>query len=189
VFRKLVAFTFAALVVSSPLCADDSLRAEASPEAGSRTNVVIIDAQLASWINDGYYRSPTLRRLIDELESLNWKVFVQAGPCPVRTAVGCLLHTVGTFEGQSYLRIRASVSSRHPDVVISTVGHELRHALEVVTSGEVHDGPSLTALYDRIGDMHTKSAQGRVFETKAADHAGREVLRELRRVRSSAGGK
>lgn len=175
-FRRLVAFTLAAFALSTPLFGDDS----------SRTNVVVIDAQLASWIQDGYDRSPTLRGLIDELESLNWKVFIQAGPCPMKMAVGCLLHNVGTFEGQPYLRIRASVASRHPDVVLSTIGHELKHALEVITSGAVHDGPSMTALYERIGDMHTKTAQGRIFETAAADRAGRDVLRELRCKRSSA---
>jgi hypothetical protein len=145
------------------------------------THVVVTEPLLAKLIASGYARSETLRRLALDLESSGWTVFVIARPCPVKEATGCLLHTVGSFEGRPYLRVMVRVRERHPDVVLATVAHELQHALEVAASGAVHDTTSLIALFRKVGSSPTRMSDGIVFETKAARAIEVQVGRELRR--------
>jgi hypothetical protein len=144
--------------------------------------VVVIDPVLVRVMADGYARSESFRDLIQQVDASGWVVFVQNGGCPMKDAVGCLLHTVGRFEGRPYLRIRI-VTSRHPERVLATVAHELQHALEAITSGTVHDAPTLVALFERIGDSSTKVSGGVMFETNAARDAEARVRRDLRRER------
>ena len=54
-------------------------------------------------------------------------MFVQAGRCPERAAVACLLHFVGVYEGARYMRLLVPPHGRHPDTVIATIAHELQH--------------------------------------------------------------
>ena len=145
------------------------------------THVVVTEPLLAKLIASGYARSETLRRLALDLESSGWTVFIIARPCPVKEATGCLLHTVGSFEGRPYLRVMVRVRERHPDVVLATVAHELQHALEVAASGAVHDTTSLIALFRKVGSSPTRMSDGIVFETKAARAIEVQVGRELRR--------
>src|SRR5918995_1411470 len=101
--------------------------------------LVVADPRLARLLADGYQRSDTLRHLMQQVEDSGWIVFVIAGPCPIKGVTGCLLHTVGVFDGQSYLRLLVQMQERHPDTVLVTVAHELQHALEVATSDGAHD--------------------------------------------------
>jgi len=120
---RLLAVTLAVLFVAA-----STLASEAPTRA-----VVISDVRLAALVSDGYRRSETLRHLLRQVEMSGWTIFVLTGPCPIKEAIGCLLHTVGTFEGRPYLRIKTQIERHHPDVVLSLVGHELQHAVEVAT--------------------------------------------------------
>jgi hypothetical protein len=60
--------------------------------------------------------------------------------------------------------------------LISRMGHELRHALEVIEEPTVRDNGSMFFLYKRIG-MHMA---GSTIETRAAMTAGRKIRHELR---------
>src|SRR5688500_1596262 len=99
------------------------------------------DQALANLIQRGRSESPTFRRLMDTLEAAEWLIFIQLGRCPDRVMVGCLVHTVGTFEERLYLRLLVSPEARHPDVVVSTLAHEPQDAHEVVSRGLV-PGPA-----------------------------------------------
>ena len=144
-------------------------------------HVVVTDPVLAGLIASGYERSETLRQLTDAIERSGWTVFVISGPCPIKEAIGCLLHTVGTFEGRPYLRVKVRVRERHPDTVLVTVAHELQHALEVAASGKVHDNTSLTAWFAQVKSSAVKVSDGVLYETKAARSVEAQVGRELRR--------
>jgi len=144
-------------------------------------HVVVTDRGLVTLLAAGFERSATLRRLAFDLESSGWIVFVLTGPCPIREATGCLLHTVGRFEGRPYLRVKVTVRERHPDVVLVTVAHELQHALEVVSSGTVYDIASMSEGLRRSGNSSAKVRDGIVYETKAAREIEVQVGRELRR--------
>jgi hypothetical protein len=143
--------------------------------------VIITDTTLTGVMAKGYARSETFRDLVQQVDASGWVVFVQNGSCPMKQAVGCLLHTVGTYEGRPYLRVRVVVTSRHPDSVLATVAHELQHALEAINSGEVHDSTTLTALFVKIGNSATKVSGGVMYETKAARSAEERVGREIKR--------
>ena len=55
------------------------------------------------------------------------------------------------------------------------MGHELRHALEVIEQSTVRDNGSMFFLYKRIG-----THMAGTIETRAAMTAGRKIRKELR---------
>jgi hypothetical protein len=59
---------------------------------------------------------------------------------------------------------------------MALLGHELRHALEVLAEPSVRTGAGMFNLYRRNG-----AAQRETFETKAAIVASDAVYRELKR--------
>jgi hypothetical protein len=137
---------------------------------------------------EGVARSPTFAMLLDRLERRHWLVFVLRGACPDPTAPGCLLHTVGRYGNEPYLRILVNRwCVGHPDREISTIAHELRHALEVAEAVEVVDTPTLTGLFRRIGYVNVKADRLTTYETDAARGAGEAVLEELQRARPRRG--
>jgi hypothetical protein len=142
--------------------------------------VVAIDPGLAALLQAGRTRSDTFRALIDQLEQSDWMVFIQPGRCPDSAAIGCLMHVVGIFEGRRYVRLLVNPLGRHPDQVIVTLAHELQHAWEVASAGEVTDGPSMLALFRRISSSAVKTGNAVLYETAAARRVEETVSRELR---------
>lgn len=137
-------------------------------------------------VKEGRERSPTFRRLLNEIESSDWIVFVQTGSCRLPGILGCLLHRVGTFEGQRYIRIVLSEGSFGVDEAIATIGHELQHAAEVVTDPRVREAADIRALYRRIGYVSQRGPRGEVYETRGAVRVGATIRAELRAERRSA---
>jgi hypothetical protein len=122
-----------------------------------------------------------LRALVDRLNTLNWIVFVHQGHCPTPSTLGCLLGVVGTYDGAPCLRIMINTARpRHPDAYISTISHELQHALEVAEADDIHSALDLKNLFARIGHGGTRANGAAVFETAAAARVGTQVRRELR---------
>jgi hypothetical protein len=70
----------------------------------------------------------------------------------------------------------------HPDREISTIAHELQHALEIAEAAEVIDTASLTRHFRRIGYVSADSARLVAYETAAARRTGDQVLGELQRA-------
>jgi hypothetical protein len=84
-------------------------------------------------------------------------------------------HTV-TVAG-AYRIVRIAVGPRRADLMIATMAHELTHAIEVLESDDAVEAKSVGLLYQRIG---FKVRSG-IYETYAADLAGRLTLQELSR--------
>ena len=137
--------------------------------------------ELKDLVQRGRERSPAFRDLVARLETQEWLVFIQPGRCADRLMVGCLVHTVGAFEGRLYLRLLVAYEGRHPDVVIATIAHELQHAFEVASDGTVTDNASLAALAKRIANDGFRTAKATIYETNAARRMGDVVLTELQR--------
>jgi hypothetical protein len=123
-------------------------------------------------IEDVTRRSPTLRRLVADLQESDLIVYVDVSPhLPDADRGG--LQFVCTRGIHRYLRV--SVRPRlGPREFLATVAHELQHALEVAAHRDVVDGPSMAALYDRIG---RRSPNG--FETEAAVNVSHLVCDEF----------
>lgn len=149
-------------------------------DANSRERVKAF-GRIDELVEAGRARSPTFRRLVDEIEQGDWLVFVQSGTCPDKVMIACLPHIVGTYDGRRYLRVIVDARDRHADQVIGMIAHELQHALEIVASGSVSDGRSLLALTRTISTSRIRTAGATVYETKSAQHVGWTVLRELQR--------
>jgi hypothetical protein len=69
--------------------------------------------------------------------------------------------------------------------LMGLIGHELRHAIEILGEPNVVDAVSMYFLYQRIGQLGTYTA----FETQAAVQAGNAVRAEVSKYRLPAGGR
>jgi len=142
------------------------------------------DAALSSALADGLERSATLRGLVRRIQLLNGVVFLAAGPWrnqADRTVFsGGMAHTVAV-RGQWRI-LFGRVEPSRGDATIATIGHELRHAVEILETPGIVDAASIERLYERIGfETHAGA-----YETENAGRAERAVRSELSRCRRVA---
>jgi hypothetical protein len=133
-----------------------------------------VDAHVTGLIEEGLKRSVTFGDLLAAVNASDVIVYIQRVDRLAPTVAGQLM-IVPVPNAQRYLRIQI-LRQLSPEQSIALIGHELRHALEIATAPEVRDQKGLIALYRRIGEpgggVHT-------FDTRAAQNAGRRVMREL----------
>jgi len=142
----------------------------ASPTPRVRsTNPVI-----ASAIVQAESRSDTFRKLIRTIDGTDGIVYVEKGRC--RHGVhACLTHSIVAGEGYRLLRILVDGVG---DVIelMATIGHELQHAVEILSEPSVRTTAAAFNFYQRVAPT-VRTA----FETPAAVAAGAAVLTELSR--------
>lgn len=181
-----VVLTCAGLLLMVPSL---QVRAQVPELAGSRIRCVGPIA--TGFVKKGRERSPTFRKLVEELESSDWIVFVQRGSCRLAGVTGCLLHQVGRYNSLRYLRVVVSAPFGSDDETIATIGHELQHAVEVVRAPGISNAGDIRQLYRRIGFVSVRRRVageiGEAYETGNAIRAGATVLRELRANRRAEG--
>ena len=119
-------------------------------------------------------RSPTIARLVSELQQLDVIVYIELGLEPMAT-VGTT--SVLTKAGTTRM-LRIVVSARlDPRRRIEVLGHELQHALEIARAEDVVSDATMHALYRRIGYAITAKS----YETDKARAVESQVRRELAR--------
>jgi hypothetical protein len=129
-------------------------------------------AYLRAMISEAALRSPTFRGIVAAIEATDGIVYVEHGPCTPNIRA-CL--TMDVTAAGNYRILRVMVDARQPDWdVMASIGHELRHALEVLENRAIVDHPSLYFFYAEKRDEKT-----RPFETRAATDAGFAVRREV----------
>src|ERR1043166_865854 len=134
-------------------------------------------ADIAALVADAARQSPTIQRLIDQLQTFDVTVYVRErrflqSDLEGRTG---LLSAVGTHR---YLVIELACG--RPQVSeMATLGHELFHAVEIASDPSIVDVRAPPAYCRRIGFRTDNSAAAQTFETKGAGAAGRSVQREL----------
>src|SRR4051794_37535693 len=154
-----------ALLVSLPAAAQD----RAPHVRGERGMQRLID--------DAARRSPAIQASLDRLDALDVVVYVRAALFSGVELDGrvALLSTVGT---RRYLLIELACG-RSELTQMTTLGHELFHAIEIGAEPSVVSPDTLADFYSRIGSR-TGGTQGRrTFETEAAAAAGLRARREL----------
>jgi hypothetical protein len=125
-------------------------------------------------LNDGVRRSRTFADLVTKIHASNVIVYVEpSNSLPIGMAGRILLQTTAGHQRYLRIQVRGMLTSDH---LISIIGHELRHAVEVAADESVVDDAGLKALYKRIGHMSNGT---RGFDTDAAQDAGRKVRDEL----------
>ncbi len=136
----------------------------------------VLDCDLATALQNGAARSAVLHDLLERVDRADGLIYVTPPP---RTGVAT--HLLGGFSHDvsvagRYRILRVFVSDKPSDQVIAIVGHELRHALEVLELSNARTEAEVEALYDRIGWR----TSGRTVETQAALDVGHAIERELR---------
>jgi hypothetical protein len=125
-------------------------------------------ADIAAVIRDASERSPTFRRLLSTIDATDGLVFVEDGTCG-HSVRACLSLSVKVAGPSRLLRI--IVDARRPDCqLMADIGHELQHAIELLSDPQVKDMHSAYAFFQREGPTGSDR-----FETQAALHAGDQV--------------
>jgi hypothetical protein len=129
---------------------------------------------LATVLAAGIARSPTLGRIVADLEATDVIVQIVATPNLPSTIPGRLLLVPGA-KAYRYLRIQIRPEGSTEDL-IETIGHELQHAREIASAPEVRDDAAMERLYRRIG---FRGAGEFEYDTVEAHEVAQRVRREL----------
>jgi hypothetical protein len=173
----------------SALCrsaaAADGSQTPAAASAPSLSRVRSRSAVVVRVIRDATERSVTFRELVRTIDASDGIVYVEPGRC-VRGAPACLVGVMASGPNR-ILHIKVD-PAKEDSVLMGSIGHELRHAVEVLSERWVTDNAAMYLLYDRIGRQRgdTKSS---VFETPAAVDTGNAVRDEVRRSMRAAQGR
>jgi hypothetical protein len=132
------------------------------------------DTRVQDFLAAGFHRSATFARLLSALNASDVIVYIERVMTLPHDTMGRLT-IVPVSSGQRYLRIqiRSDLSSTE---AIALIGHEMRHALEIADAPAVRDAQGMIRLYRDIGHS---SGGDHVYDTTAAQDAGRQVRREL----------
>src|SRR5436190_10534882 len=134
-----------------------------------------ISPELRDVIRRASGASVTFQRLIATIEGTDGLIYVDSDKCGHGVSA-CLLMAVQVAGPFRVLRIK--VDARRLDcALMASVGHELQHAIEVLSDPHVTDGVGAYSLLERIAPGGPISDRGR-FETAAAVRAGFDVRRE-----------
>ncbi len=117
----------------------------AGAECSARPRVRSSHAYLRAMIDQAVTRSSTFRRIVAAIEATDGIVYVEHGDCK-HGVRACLVLDVTAAAGYRILRI--IVDARQPDWdVMASIGHELRHALEVLEDPGLVDTPGVYLFY------------------------------------------
>ena len=152
------------------LAATGSARAAERETVGPR--VRSSHPYIRAMIEEAAQRSPTFRRLIENIEATDGIVYVEQGVCGhhVRACLAMMVTPTG-----DYRFLRVLIDARQPDWnVMATIGHELQHALEVLENRTITTSEAIYLFYKREGETMDDH-----FETGAAERMGDIVSKEV----------
>lgn len=148
-------------------------------DAAVRTSEPII----ASALTLAASHSPTFQALLDRLRASDLIVYVRT-----RYELPQAMHGQLTFMGaggeRRYLLVNVAWGLMD-DHLITTLAHELQHAVEVAERPDIVDSLSLGRAYESFG-MQRLHRIGKSFETQQAIDTGKLVLAEFLMVRRNA---
>jgi hypothetical protein len=124
-------------------------------------------------IEGAFAGSPTFRRLVATISGTDGIVYVHVGRCG-RGVRACLLHRVTRAGTNRILHIAVDPERKGLDLMVS-IGHELSHAIELLSDRSIVDD-----LSARFYFLRSAPGDRLAFETWAAVEAELEVKRELR---------
>ena len=137
-----------------------------------------VSSRMVAVINDAAARSKTFHALVDQIGGTDGIVYVAEGQCG-HGVRACLLHTMTLMGPNRVLRILIDPRNVDRDL-IGSVGHELQHALEVLSDHNIRSGSAMLLFYKKEG-----LNEGSRFETDAAIKVGRAVRAELAELDAS----
>ena len=145
--------------------------------ASPHCHVRAVDSRVAAALAEGLRRSPTFAGLIAAINSSDVMVYIESVHGMPESIAGRMQLTT---KGNRFRYVRIQVSKRlFPDELISVIGHELQHAVELAQHPDVQSEAALIDLYRRIGAGSSSMLR---FDTEAAVRIGAQVLREIRQA-------
>jgi hypothetical protein len=129
--------------------------------------------EVARAMEDAWEQSPTFRQLVATISSTDGIVYVHHDTCG-RNVLACLLLGVTQAGAHRILHIRVDKRRTGRDLMVS-IGHELQHAIELLSEPGVVDTNSARLFYERVA-----RTERYFFETEAAIETELKVDRELR---------
>ena len=130
--------------------------------------------EISQAIDQLFERSPTFRDVVAAIGRTDGIVYVHDGECG-RNVLACLVLAVTQAGPYRILQIRVDARRTGHDLMVS-IGHELKHALELLNEPTVVNYGTAHNFYQRIAPR-----RGSSFETQAAVEIGLKIDRELRR--------
>lgn len=124
---------------------------------------------------EGMAKSPTVRALVHRLEQSDVIVYVEVRP-DLPAGIGGTTAFAAATPTDRLLRIRLN-RFHNQATLISLLGHELRHAVEVAEAPAVRSPESFQTHYRDLG----VTLGGGRLDSRAAQQAGRDVRAELLR--------
>ena len=152
--------------------AADPFDASAALESPSR-HVRTTDPYAKKLLAKGYAHSATFASLMARLQRSDVIVHVEILPRLPAAMEGRLMLLPRAHDVR-YVRIQIALRGSEEDSV-AVLGHELQHACEIADAPDVGNEQQMAKLYARIG----MRGGAHVFDTEAAQQAGRQVRREL----------
>jgi len=131
-----------------------------------------VSARVMAVINEAAAQSETFRALVDRISTTDGIVYVAEGQCG-HGVQACLLVTMTIAGPNRILRILVDPRKSDRDLM-GSIGHELQHAVEVLSHRSVRNYSAMILLFKETCD-----GCGRRFETDAAIRAGNAVREEL----------
>ena len=167
------------------VCAFQTLLLIAITEATNRTTaahpagavgeqVRSTDPAIRALIAEAASLSRTFRRLVETIEGTNGIVYVESGTCG-HGVRACMKMNVTPAGDYRILRILIDLR-RKPRELMGSIGHELRHAIEVLENRKLVDDSTVYLFYAAGG---SGGSNGQPFETSAAIEAGFAVRNEI----------
>jgi hypothetical protein len=166
-----------ALVVSLIVAASAAAVRNAAGEDGSGgalpPRVRGGDALAIEVLQSAIRLSPTVARLVAELEATDLIVIIETGRLPERIAGQ--VRVAAATASVRYLRVTLRIPGSKASLM-KTLGHELCHAVEIAHMPQVRDDEGLAASYRRVGIVGERDGY---FETESAVKTGLLVAREV----------
>src|SRR5262249_52467062 len=129
---------------------------------------------IRAMITEAQVRSGSFQRLVTAIEATDGIIYVEEGDCG-HSVRSCLPLSVTVASGFRILRIL--IDPRMPDwEVMSSIGHELQHALEILRDPSATTDQAMYFLFSRQHSVHGDS-----FETRDAMDMGTTIRKEVAR--------
>jgi hypothetical protein len=150
-----------------------TLGSSPSPRTPEFPHVRATAPRVQKLIVEAARRSATFAELYARLQDTDIIVFVELSDNPGRNLRGRLVFLSATPLAR-YLRAEIRSDLARTDM-ISTIAHEMQHALEIAQAPLVRNAAALAVLYREIGLREETGC----FETTSAQDVARRVRREL----------
>src|SRR5262245_4178733 len=131
-----------------------------------------LSPRVSAAVIDAAAQSKTFRGLIEQINTTDGIVYIVDGDCGQRAVHACLKWVMTPAGSHRVLRIL--IDNRQTDrEAMGSIGHELQHAVEVLSDPTVRTPSQMYLLYRRLCPQC-----GLLFETEAAVRAGDAVRGE-----------